>query len=134
MFSFSKICFDFSQKWSLCLFSWQLCAHTLPVQLPGMSRGSSENCFLFGLVTPKPAFLSCRLQLWKYAVFEVWRRSIFHPFLSGIKNISNTTGDQRALRSFEIAWERGHMPHTSFFPSLPSLFHLIKTLQYKKDR
>lgn len=104
-----------------CLFSERLCVHTLPVDLPGMSRGSSENRFLFGLVTPKPAFLSCSLQLWKYAVFEVWRRSIFHPFLSGIKNISNTTGGQRALRSFEIAWEMCHMLHTSFFSSL-SLF------------
>lgn len=90
--------------------------HTLPVGLPGMSRGSSENCFLFGLVTPKPAFLSCSLQLWKYAVFEVWRRSIFHPSLSGIENISNTTGGQRALQSFEIAWEMRPMLHTSFFP------------------
>lgn len=93
-----------------------------------MSRGPSENYSLFGLVTPKPAFLSCNLQLWKYAVFEVWRRSIFHPFHSGIKNISNTTGDQRALRTFEIAWEIRHILHTSFFPSLFSLFHLIKIL------
>lgn len=83
-----------------------------------MSHGPSENCLLFGLVTPKPACPSRSLQLWKYTVFEVWRRSIFHPSLSGIKNISNITGNQRALRSFETAWEIQHMLHTSFFLSL----------------
>lgn len=99
-----------------------------------MSCGPSENCFLFGLVTPKPACISHSLQLWKYTVFEVWRRSIFHLFLSWIKNISNTTGDQRALRSFEIAWEIQHMLHTSFFPSLFSSFHLIKNTVMREGK
>lgn len=65
--------------------------------------------------------------------FEAGRRSIFHPSLSGIKNIFKHHWRPKSSGKFGNSLGKRLQLHTSFSSSLFYLYHLIKIVYIKED-
>lgn len=80
-------------------------------------RGSSENCFLFGLVAPKPASLSCKSAVVEIcSILKLEGDQFF--ILSGIKNIFKHHCRPKSSGKFGNSLGKRPQLHTSFSFSL----------------